>query len=545
MDPHTYPGRPWPLSTFTVRYTDLYLKRVYSLLQQRLYPDTTIFLGDLFDGGREWSTHVASNPDKRWKRYGDKFWLKEYKRFGRIFFDPWVDAGVTCRGSSTDRRKLLANLPGNHDLGFAAGIHKPVKDRFNAYFGDGNRVDVLGNHTFISLDTVSLSAKEYSDSDPEIWRPASDFLENIQGLILKALNSELSLRKGVNPNPAFPHTVVDAEAMAQSSLREPDTKGLAQLPTILLTHVPLFRDKGTPCGPFREHWPPTLDDNGDPLTVDERNAIQIVAGYQYQNVLKRELSKEITEKIGNVHYAFSGDDHDYCEVVHRGYPSAGAGIREITVKSISWAMGVRKPGFVLLSLWNPIDDKGNSIDTGPVHVDTIQTHLCLLPDQLGIFMRYGFVLMLTLSLLLLRAGHLALNPAKSAFAGSESPILPVVQEYASAEMEKAESSSSDDGLKSSLSSKRAGLSARPLNSRARSESPTKRLGSYGLPAPLIDRAGYFGPARDSHKAFVETKVRSRPKRLKGWKLFYEELKWSIIRVASLVLIWYFWLLWNG
>jgi hypothetical protein len=518
------------------------LKRVYSLLQQRLYPDTTVFLGDLFDGGREWSTNEALNSDERWKNYGEEFWLKEYKRFGNIFFDPWINAGVTCRGSSTARRKLLSNLPGNHDLGFAAGVHKPVKNRFNAYFGDGNQVDVLGNHSFISLDTVSLSAKEDPKSDHEIWLPASDFLSSIQGLARKALNSELKLRKGVNPNPAFSHAIVDAEALAQSDLQEPDTQGLAQLPTILLTHVPLFRDKGTPCGPFREHWPPTLNSNGVPLEVDERNAIQIAGGYQYQNVLTRELSKEITEKIGNVHYTFSGDDHDYCEVVHRGYPSAGSGIREITVKSISWAMGVRKPGFVLLSLWNPIDDEGNSIDRVSGHGNTIQTHLCLLPDQLGIFIRYGFVLVQTLCLLLLRAGHLALNPAKSNLAGSESPILPVVREHLSTKMEKAESSSSDDGSgKSSLSSKRTGLSSRSPNSRARGV----HWGSYGLPTPLIDRAGYFGPARENQEFFVETKAGSKFKRLKGLKLFYAEFRWSIIKVASVVLPWYFWLVWNG
>jgi len=521
------------------------MKRVYSLLQQRLYPDSTVFLGDLFDGGREWTTNGDTKSDKRWKKYGEAYWLKEYKRFGKIFFDPWIDAGVTCRGSSTARRKLLTNLPGNHDVGFATGIHQSVKNRFNAYFGDGNRVDILGNHTFISLDTVSLSAKEYAESDDEIWLPASDFLSGVQTLARKALNSELKLRKGVNPNPPFPHSVFDTHNLSQDSLREPDTRGLAQLPTILLTHVPLFRDSGKPCGPFREHWPPTLDSNGDPLVVDERNAIRVAAGYQYQNVLTRELSREITEKIGNVHYAFSGDDHDYCEVVHRGYPSAGSGIREITVKSISWAMGVRKPGFVLVSLWNPIDDKGNSIDTTSGRGNTIQTHLCLLPDQLGIFMCYGFVLIQTVFFLLLRAGHLALNPTKSSLAGSESPILPVVREHLSTEMEKAESSSSDDGSgKSSLSSERTtGLSARSLNSRVRGVSPTTGLGSYGLPAPLIDRAGYFGPARDIF--LVETKAKSKFKRLKGLKLFYAEFTWSIIRVASVVLPWYFWLIWNG
>lgn len=483
-----------------------------------------------------------TNPDERWKKYGEMFWLKEYMRFSRIFFDPWIEAGVYRHHDSARRRKLLSNLPGNHDLGFATGIQKPVKNRFNAYFGEGNRVDILGNHTFISLDTVSLSAKEYPDSDPEIWQQASDFLASIQHATRKALNSELKIHQGLNPNPPFRHAVYQGDGLGESHLQQSNFQDLAQLPTVLLTHVPLYRDRGTPCGPYREHWSPTLDGSGKPLEYDERNALQVAAGYQYQNVLTHDLSKDITEKIGNVQYAFSGDDHDYCEVVHHAYPSAGSGIREITVKSLSWAMGIRRPGFVMLSMWNPIDELGNSISSG--RSDTIQTHLCLLPDQLAIFIRYGLLLVLTLSLLLLRAGHYSLNPSKSAFAGSESPLLPVMREPVLNEIEKAESSSSDDGSqKSSFSNERQGLSARSLNSRTRSVSPKK--GGYGLPAPLIERAGYYGPARDDKEDVIDTKIKSNTRRLKGLKLFYTEFQWSIIRVAFPVLAWYIWLVWTG
>jgi len=541
VDPHTYPGRPWPLSTLTVSYTDLYLRRVYSLLQNRLYPDTTIFLGDLFDGGREWATTGIKNPDERWKEYGEKFWLSEYKRFGKIFFDTWIDAGVESRDYPFRRRQLLSNLPGNHDLGFAKGVLKSVKRRFNTYFGDGNRVDIVGNHTFVSVDTVSLSAKEYSDSDPEIWRPAADFLADVQDTTRRALNSELKLRQGLNPNPLYRHAIYQGDGLPESRLPEPDLRNLARLPTILLTHVPLYRDGGTPCGPHREHWPPSVDSFGLPLDVDERNAISISAGYQYQNVLTREISREITEAIGNVRYAFSGDDHDYCEVVHHAYPSAGSGIREITVKSLSWAMGVRRPGFVMLSMWNPIDDKGNSISGS--HEDTIQSHLCLLPDQLGIFIRYALLVVLTLSLLLLRAGHYSLNPAKSAFGSAESPVLPVGRDAQLGDVEKAESSSSNDGsCKLPLSAERQGLSARYLNARPRSASPQK--GGYGLPAPLIERAGYYGP-RENKEALIDTKIKSKSRRLKGLKLFYVEFQWSVIKVAFPVLAWYLWLLRSG
>lgn len=76
----------------------------------------------------------------------------------------------------------------------------------------------------------------------------------------------------------------------------------------------------------------------------------------------------------------SGDDHDYCvyyhpTTIHGGpYP-----IREVSLKSISMAMGIRHPGFQLLSL-DPWDGRGDRPQ---------QTHAdapCLLPDQLGIYL---------------------------------------------------------------------------------------------------------------------------------------------------------------
>ena len=78
--------------------------------------------------------------------------MKEYTRFGDVFFKSWS-------GGS----KLIASLPGNHDLGFASRIQMPVKERFDAYFGPLNRMDVVGNHTFVSIDSVSLSAMDEAD----------------------------------------------------------------------------------------------------------------------------------------------------------------------------------------------------------------------------------------------------------------------------------------------------------------------------------------------------------------------------------------------
>jgi hypothetical protein len=64
----------------------------------------------------------------------------------------------------------------------------------------------------------------------------------------------------------------------------------------------------------------------------------------------------------------SGDDHDYCEYIHT---SQDRSISEVTIKSLSIAMGIRQPGFQLLSL---------SSERG-----THAHQPCVLPDQVRIY----------------------------------------------------------------------------------------------------------------------------------------------------------------
>ncbi|KAL8932997.1 MAG: hypothetical protein Q9216_006572, partial [Gyalolechia sp. 2 TL-2023] len=423
VDPHTYPGRPWPLSAVTRYHTDYYMRKSFTLIQNHLDPTTVFFLGDLFDGGREWMPSGTASSDPRWRRYGEDFWVNEYIRFGNIFFNEWLRRGV--EGQHADvHRKIFAGLPGNHDLGLGNGIRIPVKKRFNAFLGEGNHIDVIGNHTFVSLDTVSLSAKGQSDpatgrqgaadgegSNKEIWGPVDDFLATVKEEKRRVIDRAVRFQNSRIENSLLFHSLLDIhDPLVTKSVHTAFTPK-ADMPSVLLTHVPLYRAAGTPCGPLRERSPPSTPptEDGEYLENDPRNAIKVEAGIQYQNVLTPEISNEIIDKVGDVEFAFSGDDHDYCDVVHRRYTGPRGGVREITVKSFSWAMGVRKPGFLMLSLWNPVDvrDRGSThATTAPgdrsggtgkdQRHETIQTHLCLLPDQLSIFIRYAVLFVGTL-----------------------------------------------------------------------------------------------------------------------------------------------------
>ena len=506
IDPHSYPGRPWPLNPITVAITDNYLRRSYNQLQQQLRPDTVFFLGDLFDGGREWKTAHGEFKDPEWghhpaheqkylkswnKKYGEDYWLREYARFGDIFLGPWIRAGDEP-GPGQRGRKLIASLPGNHDLGFGSEIKLPVRNRFEAHFGDPNRVDVIGNHTFVSVDTVSLSARTSDEARQhdlkDIYLPAENFLNGVKKTKRRAVQKELWHQSGNVEEVSYSHRI---EQLDESSFKNRPTidpgEGKADLPSILLTHVPLYRPPGTPCGPMREHWPPTKPPKGqkEPVIPDDRNAISVSRGYQYQNVLSEEDSIRVVESIGHVVHAFSGDDHDYCELKH---DEKQAHVPEITVKSISMAMGVPTPGFVMVSLYNPIDGEGKPLlGDAP----TLQTHLCLLPRMGKVYSRYvGFGLLCLVALAVraflvpvLRLERFAFDPAAE---DSNSLMLP---------MFKAKVEDYDEFSAASVAGFSASRFLHAGDSRGRSGSTTTGSG-----ARKGSRHGYKDKDRDFHRS---------------------------------------------
>jgi hypothetical protein len=566
-------------------HTDNYLKRSYISLQKKLHPDTIFFLGDLFDGGREWKTAHGNTEDPSWanglrpsgeqayakhwgKRYGEDFWLHEYDRFGRIFDKFWNIAGANA-GPWQRGRKLISSLPGNHDLGFGANIKIPIRNRFEVYFGDGNRVDVIGNHTFVSVDSVSLSAKGSPHKTEEITQPVEEFLSNVQVTKRKAVARELSFQAGEERVLQWPHKVEELEKAEFKHLPTLDPgNGTAELPTILLTHVPLYREKGTPCGPKREHWPPAALPKGQttPVFPDERNAISLSGGYQYQNVLSEQDSVNLVSSVGNVISVFSGDDHDYCEIVH---PENKNNAREITVKSMSWAMGVRKPGFLMLSMWNPIDASGQSLHSSPSGHGSITTktstttesHLCLLPDQLGIFIRYLALLILTLLALIIRAvltPFLHLTPFSDTPHHSENELslLPTTKQDVKRREEVHEGHRSSNSSTSSTSSNNAqSLAPRSSAARTRSVSPAK---GYGLPSsqvrfttpPLIPSYSNGNGNRtwgsdDFGKDKTTAVGTGKGRNMNAVQVIWREASRSIWRVAWVVFLVYLYLIYYG
>lgn len=246
---------------------DRYLRRNWVYTNDILDPDANLFLGDLLDGGREWK---------------DPQWLEEYERWNHIY-------------TKLPNKPMITSVAGNHDIGFGNTIIPEAYDRFVKYFGEPSSTHVIGNHTFVLLDTISMMNTENSS----VYQKPYDFMNKIT-----------------------------------------QTDSFGQYPRILLSHVPLYRNPALNCGPNRE----------------SKNQLPYVRGYQYQTMIAPEVTDTILKTIEPV-AIFAGDDHDACYVKHNFTANGGAEDKplhaeEWTVKSVSMAMGVLKPAIQLLSLHN-------------------------------------------------------------------------------------------------------------------------------------------------------------------------------------------------
>lgn len=325
VDNFSYPSRTWLELTITKLLSDNYLHRNYNIYSKVLNPDSIIYVGDLFDGGREWA---------------DPVWMKEYIRFNKVF-NPLQ--GV----------RQLRQIPGNHDIGFGNGINFGKYSRFKAYFGNADEVVILGNHSIVLMDTVSISC---SDN------------KNVNGRSSQFLHS---FEDPLNPYKKFPR--------------------------IVISHVPLYRfTEIQGCGPLRE----------------SKKDFPVSRGNQYQTVLEYELSQKIVNWIRPI-MLFSGDDHDYCHIRHPFDKSFSKshddyqftkgdhpGLKytdEITVKSSAMTGGIKKPAIQLLSLWNPnniVSDRWSvsNKETKSVDAETAETYLCYLPSPYQPLIHYGIAI---------------------------------------------------------------------------------------------------------------------------------------------------------
>ncbi|KAJ1897646.1 hypothetical protein LPJ66_003239 [Kickxella alabastrina] len=110
-------------------FTDIYIRKSYRFLQTIRNPSAVIFLGDLMDGGREWT---------------DEVWHKEYDRYKNLFVN------------RSPQRMRTYDMAGNHDIGIGNTVVPHALERFHKYIGPTNQVLNIADHEIILLDTLTL-----------------------------------------------------------------------------------------------------------------------------------------------------------------------------------------------------------------------------------------------------------------------------------------------------------------------------------------------------------------------------------------------------
>ncbi|CUM47526.1 uncharacterized protein AC631_05785 [Debaryomyces fabryi] len=226
---------------------------------------------------------------------------------------------IFLRNDYTINENFFVNVAGNHDIGWADGVKLKAKARFMETFGNPNAIVNINDVDFVTLDSISLSS-----SVNNIRKESRQFLDE---------------------------NFADADSKRDK-------------PRVLLTHVPLYRDvEVNKCGPLREN-----------------PVFHLGGGYQYKLALDQDISLEILKRI-KPNIIFSGDDHDYCDINHTEVINDPV-TREITVKSISMAMGIKYPGIQLLSFVNRDPENEYAPEF------SYDTKLCYLPSPYACIATY-------------------------------------------------------------------------------------------------------------------------------------------------------------
>lgn len=323
-DPHidqcSHASRGPSPSWLTRLVVDLNLRKNWlASLQHK--PDVIVFLGDMMDNGR----HLMS--DEEYETY--------YQRFKNIFKE--------------ERNVPQYFIPGNHDIGldFSPSFSPHAYARYTSHFGVPNFEISLANHTLIMFDAPGYAdenAKRHAQKKSvEEWVP-------MPGRSLQFMKKFASAKFHFTPDKNKNKNLISPFEATHTD------------PVILFSHIPLYRQDGKSCGPLRE-----------------RGTLRPGAGHGYQNTLAKHASQRLVQALKPI-AIFSGDDHDYCEYTHHFelLDPPHQFIPEISVRTISMSMNVRRPGFQLLSL-TPVQLRDDDLPT-------YKSVPCLLPDQLRIYL---------------------------------------------------------------------------------------------------------------------------------------------------------------
>ncbi|KAI9648030.1 hypothetical protein NHQ30_002658 [Ciborinia camelliae] len=328
---------------------DYYLGHIYRATHWWLDPTHVTVLGDLV--GSQWI------DDDEFEERGRRYWNRVFKHGERIpdeiMSQPsaeFQDTIILGDDAAAWKRRVI-NVAGNHDVGYAGDISRDRVTRFERVFGKPNyelrfQLPLENNSSNSAIDTGKVDGRDIPEirimvlNDMNLDTPVSD--KDLQDETYKFLNDLIGASHAVERSALF---------------------------TLVLTHIPLYKDEGI-CvdGPFFDFFDGEFEN-----------------GVKEQNHLSRDASRGMLEGVfgmsGNPEAAgqgmgrhgviLTGHDHEGCDIYHHinqslleeerewkcnRYAEAKhlvnqssiPGLREITVRSM---MGDFAGNAGLLSLW--------------------------------------------------------------------------------------------------------------------------------------------------------------------------------------------------
>lgn len=314
---------------------DYYLAHIYRSLHWYTQPTHVTVLGDLL--GSQWI------DDEEFERRGWRFWQRVFRHGQRVGEEITGNPTQEILGMNKKWDRLIMNVAGNHDVGYAGDMTEERMERFERTFGKANW-------------EVRFQLPLHNDTDAVEPR----LVPELRIIILNSMNLDTPAKSEHLQTQTYSFV---NDVIGCSRPVEDRTTG-----TILLTHIPLHKEDGV-CvdGPF-------FDFHGE----------HDGGGVKEQNHISYDAGKGILEGIygmsGNVGgpgggtgrkgIILTGHDHEGCDVYHhlpvtedgsdrrwnatrwenaRGLLNQSIpGIREITVRSM---MGDFGGNAGLLSAW--------------------------------------------------------------------------------------------------------------------------------------------------------------------------------------------------
>ena len=243
-------------------------------------------------------------------------------------------------------------IPGNHDVGLGSRRNTSsfARPRYRSAFGPLAQHVVLGGHSLFMVDAPALV-----DEDLRRENAGEDRANGLPRDLgyLQHLRAENAASMYFMP-PRWARLMTD-DFMQRYAL-DP-----------VYSHSPVPPARIELRAATRERKHPLRTWGGLPNSTQPRNIpttprrTPTYTHFQVLRVFPPAAFVELTNTD-------SADDHDYCEYIHTSHDRQ---IPEVTIKSFSIAMGIRQPGFQLLSL------------SSNAHTNAHQQ--CLLPDQVHIY----------------------------------------------------------------------------------------------------------------------------------------------------------------